>query len=491
VALILPTLDDRTFAGLVEEARALVPALAPAWTNHNPSDPGITLVELFAYLTEMLIYRVDQVPDTHVRTFLTLLNGPEWTPGPSLDEDVRATVVGLRSRWRAVTPDDWEGLARRDFNVFLAAARAVEAACAARGEDPAAPETEAMRGWWATTRLEPSPEALPARVPDVARAHCAPRRNLAARAEAERAAPAEAHVSLIVVSAREPAETVGYPPDPGTAALRAALWGWLDERRTLTTRHHVVSPLYVPVRVEALVARRRDLPEVKPGETLGAGWSHIREPDLRRIVSDAVRAFLDPVTGGPGGGGWPLGRSVFVSDLFAELEGLPGVEYVADLFLTSPCPGGGDCITAREAWNDDGEKVGLDVADHHLPAFFADLADVHVAESFVPVTLRVRMGVAAGFARGDVLGPARDALRRAFPPFGVAPGSGAEVAIARLEDAVRALPGVARPVTVAVEADRDRLVLGRSGTPVAVRFVPEELAEVRVAFDVHTEDDDG
>ena len=57
-----PTLDDRSYAGLLEEARTLIPSLAPQWTNHNPSDPGITLVELFAWLTEMLIYRVNRLP---------------------------------------------------------------------------------------------------------------------------------------------------------------------------------------------------------------------------------------------------------------------------------------------------------------------------------------------------------------------------------------------------------------------------------------------
>ena len=73
----LPELDDRTYADLVEEALALVPAQAPEWTNHNPSDPGITLIESFAYLTEMLIYRLNRVSDDNLRAFLRLID-PEW-----------------------------------------------------------------------------------------------------------------------------------------------------------------------------------------------------------------------------------------------------------------------------------------------------------------------------------------------------------------------------------------------------------------------------
>ena len=68
-----PVLDDRDWSALVEEARALIPKYAPQWTDHNPSDIGITLIELFAYLVEGLIFRLNQVPDKHYVEFLNLL----------------------------------------------------------------------------------------------------------------------------------------------------------------------------------------------------------------------------------------------------------------------------------------------------------------------------------------------------------------------------------------------------------------------------------
>src|SRR5512142_1709638 len=107
MVLPLPDLDDRTFADLVDEARARIVTDDPGWTNHNVSDPGITLIELFAWLTEMLVYRADQVPDRHVRSFLKLLNGPDWIPGDDVSEDVRRTVVDLRRQYRAVTGADY------------------------------------------------------------------------------------------------------------------------------------------------------------------------------------------------------------------------------------------------------------------------------------------------------------------------------------------------------------------------------------------------
>lgn len=43
-----PNLDDRTFADIVAQAKTLIPRYVPEWTNFNESDPGITMVELFA-----------------------------------------------------------------------------------------------------------------------------------------------------------------------------------------------------------------------------------------------------------------------------------------------------------------------------------------------------------------------------------------------------------------------------------------------------------
>ena len=51
----------------------MIPRYAPEWTNHNPSDPGITLLELAAWMTDLIIYRLNQVPDKNYVAFLNLL----------------------------------------------------------------------------------------------------------------------------------------------------------------------------------------------------------------------------------------------------------------------------------------------------------------------------------------------------------------------------------------------------------------------------------
>jgi hypothetical protein len=71
--IVPPNLDDRTWQELVEEVRGLIPKYAPQWTDHNPSDLGFTLVELFAYLVEGLAYRLNRVPERNYVAFLNLL----------------------------------------------------------------------------------------------------------------------------------------------------------------------------------------------------------------------------------------------------------------------------------------------------------------------------------------------------------------------------------------------------------------------------------
>ncbi|MEV8456200.1 putative baseplate assembly protein [Streptomyces sp. NPDC052095] len=68
-----PYLDDRRFQGLVDEAKRLVQQRCPEWTDHNVSDPGVTLIEAFATMVDQLVYRVNRVPEKSYLTFLDLI----------------------------------------------------------------------------------------------------------------------------------------------------------------------------------------------------------------------------------------------------------------------------------------------------------------------------------------------------------------------------------------------------------------------------------
>ena len=72
----LPNLDDRTYRQLVDEMLARVPVHTPEWTQFGEADPGVTLLELFAFLGENLLYRANQIPERNRLKFLQLLNLP-------------------------------------------------------------------------------------------------------------------------------------------------------------------------------------------------------------------------------------------------------------------------------------------------------------------------------------------------------------------------------------------------------------------------------
>lgn len=71
MTLPAPTLDDRRFQDLVDEAKRMVQVRCPEWTDHNVSDPGVTLIETFAFMVDQLLYRLNRVPD---RVYVKLLD---------------------------------------------------------------------------------------------------------------------------------------------------------------------------------------------------------------------------------------------------------------------------------------------------------------------------------------------------------------------------------------------------------------------------------
>lgn len=93
MAIPIPKLDDTRFAALVDEARLLIPRYAPTWTDHNVHDPGITLIELFAWLAETQIYTLDQLTPQHSEKFLRLLHAAP-KPAASATAWVTCTLPG-------------------------------------------------------------------------------------------------------------------------------------------------------------------------------------------------------------------------------------------------------------------------------------------------------------------------------------------------------------------------------------------------------------
>jgi predicted phage baseplate assembly protein len=80
MTLPAPNLDDRRFQDLVDDAKRLVQRNTKYWTDHNVSDPGVTLIEAFAWMTDQLLYRLNRVPDRNYIKFLELMGVRLYPP---------------------------------------------------------------------------------------------------------------------------------------------------------------------------------------------------------------------------------------------------------------------------------------------------------------------------------------------------------------------------------------------------------------------------
>lgn len=74
--LMPPILDDRSYDDIVQEMLATIPAHTPEWTNPQQGDPGRTLIELFAWLADTILYRANLIPEKQRIAFLKLLGQP-------------------------------------------------------------------------------------------------------------------------------------------------------------------------------------------------------------------------------------------------------------------------------------------------------------------------------------------------------------------------------------------------------------------------------
>lgn len=112
------TTPDMRYQDLIDEALGRIPAIAPEWTDHNPGDPGVTVLELVAWLTETVLYRTTRMTDGERQAFLGLILGADPAPGlrgEALDQATRAAIKAMRAPYRVVTADDYLARLRAGF----------------------------------------------------------------------------------------------------------------------------------------------------------------------------------------------------------------------------------------------------------------------------------------------------------------------------------------------------------------------------------------
>lgn len=223
MSLPVPKLDDRSFKDLADEARALIPRYSKEWTNFNPSDPGITLLELFAWLSEMTIFRIDQIPQEHILRYLNLV-GIEKDEEESLPSAIARAVDRVSRQFRLVNDGDYETLV-----------------------------------------LEKMREIHPDLVGKVV---CVVDRNLELH---NNTAEKPGHTSIIVIPGSLVDDYCTIEGRPRKALL-ALLKDALNETRVLTHRLHFVGPRFKTVKINVEL-----VPEI------GADWKQVRKDAVSRL----------------------------------------------------------------------------------------------------------------------------------------------------------------------------------------------------------------
>lgn len=99
----IPNIDNRRFDDIVAEARTRIPRYTPEWTDLNDNDPGIALVQLFAWMCDLLLYRMGQVPELNYLKFLQLV-GIELLPAEPARAEITFPVQSTASAAYVIVP---------------------------------------------------------------------------------------------------------------------------------------------------------------------------------------------------------------------------------------------------------------------------------------------------------------------------------------------------------------------------------------------------
>ena len=267
-------LDTRRFDDLVAEMRSLIPRYAPEWTNHNPSDPGITLIELLAWITEATLYRINRVPEAMSLEFAKLLLGhveEEERRKQPLDKRI-AHIYGwyLEGQGETDAKKQLAAVVGYAVKIFNQPYRAVTA------EDFAREAKRAGNGSVSRVRVLSD------------------------------GGDGQVVVVLVPAAATEPDQP-----------LLVEVKKHLDERRLVGTRVLVRGPLYVPVKLDLRAVLQ----------------SNTRSDVVEKELHDRLNNYFHPLSGGRDGRGWPFGRSVSVFELYHLIENVEGIEHVESIVM--------------------------------------------------------------------------------------------------------------------------------------------------------------
>ncbi len=279
----LPNLDTKTYKDISDEMIASIPKYTNLWTNHNPSDPGITILELIAWVEETTLYRINRIPDESYVNFLRLLAGAS-----GIDE-----VNRLLQNPNLYRSD-------RKILEFL---KEIE-----EGSKKSVPEIKAAALQFLISRYRAVTEAdfreltIEATDSDVFDAKV---KRAVVSADGDK-------VEIIIVPDRwDDYENLGEAEKQDNYnKLIGYVKEYLSPRKLIGTIVEVKQPVFADVEIDIkVICHRHAIPE-----------------KVERSIKDRIKQHLDPFYGGSEKKGWPYRRPLVIYEIAQIVEETDGVK---------------------------------------------------------------------------------------------------------------------------------------------------------------------
>ncbi len=283
-----PDLASRTYKDILEEMISSIPKYSEKWTNHNPSDPGITILEILAWIFDANFYRIGIMPEESYINFLRLIAGARGEEIDILLQNLRKDPnsdryhIEILEFLKETEENRSRGTRKRKITEMKAAAisfinsnyRAITE------EDFKALAIEATR-----KKKEDDPEVK----------------------RVEISGNPDGRVEIIIISDHL----------DKYKELKRIVKDYLEPRRLICTKINVREPVYSPVDIFIEVAY----------------LSHARQDITADKIKRNIQEFLDPLKGGDDRKGWVYGRTLTVFELYNIIERTEGVDHAISVMM--------------------------------------------------------------------------------------------------------------------------------------------------------------
>jgi len=290
MSINFPDMAARTYGDILDEMVSSIPRYSDKWTNFNPSDPGITILEILAWIFDTNLYRINRVPEESYLNFMRLIAGAKEEEAGLLLEELKKDPnsdryhIEILEILNKIYCDKKEGRTLIDLHEIKGAAlRFLNSNYRAVSEDNfIALAVEATRN---TKEGEPKVKrAIVHGYPD-------------------------GKVEIIIISDNR----------ENYKELKKMVKDYLEPRKLICTKIVVKEPVYSSLKIFV--------------EAACHSGSYSTIEIIKKNIQKNILDFLDPVTGGDDKMGWPYSRPVSIYELFHIIEETQSVDHAINVIL--------------------------------------------------------------------------------------------------------------------------------------------------------------